>query len=143
MPNRFAVAESADGHAVFDDVGNDRDLRSLARFLSDMHWRGGRGFAKAMTKSDQLVVVQMLAANQQNKIVEKCAMHVLERRIIQRSHITAVDLRTYLRLERDDFDGVARYSLRSHELNSVADRNGFILGQSVIDRGFGSLTLAP
>jgi len=86
--------------------------------------------AKAASEGDEFVVVEFLAAYQQHQIVKKRAMHRFECAVVQHAYVAAAHFGADLRVERDDFDGVARYSLRCHDiysLNSVEGANGVIV----------------
>src|SRR5918911_922362 len=58
MPDRFTVAEASYRDPVLDDVRDHRELRVIARFLSDMHRRGRRKLAKAAAECEQLGIAQ-------------------------------------------------------------------------------------
>ncbi len=95
MPHRFAVAQAADGDAIFDHVGDHREFRValVARLLPDMHLRARREFAETAAEREQIRNRELLTAYQQYEMFQKRLAHLGKRSGIQRFDVTAFHLR--------------------------------------------------
>jgi sodium-dependent dicarboxylate transporter 2/3/5 len=94
MPDGLAGAEAADGDAVFDDVRDDVNLRMAldepAAVLLD---RRLIERSEPPAEGNQIVVAELLVANEQHRVVEPRAIDLREYRVVDRSKIEAADFR--------------------------------------------------
>jgi len=105
VPDRLAGAETADGRAVLDDVRNDIDLRMAfdepAAVLLD---RCMVERPEPAAERDQVVVRELLAAHQDNRVIEPRLIEGAERRIVNRSQIRTVNFGAERRAGGNDVD---------------------------------------
>ena len=101
MPDRFTGTQAPDGDTILDHVGDDIDFRiafdeTAAGFLN------GRPIelAEAPAEGDQILVVQLLAAEEQHQIVHPGAVDGGENSVIDMLQIDAVDFRSQRRTGR-------------------------------------------
>jgi solute carrier family 13 (sodium-dependent dicarboxylate transporter), member 2/3/5 len=103
VPYGLAGAEAADGDTVFDDVRHDIDLGVTfdkpAAILLD---RGLIERPESTTEGDQVGVIELLVAKQQDRVVEPRAIDLREHRVIHRSEVDIADFRAECRRRRDD-----------------------------------------
>ena len=73
MPLCLAVAEDTNCHSVFDDIGNDADVR-IASLLDPGFalpgWQRILELAEMAGESDKIIVAQRLATKQQHKVFQ-------------------------------------------------------------------------
>jgi len=93
VPHRLAGSEAADGHAVLDHVRDDIDLR-IALDEPAPGLLDGRPveLAEAPTEGDQVVVIEVLSAEQQHEVVEPGVMDGGEIGVVDPAQVDAADL---------------------------------------------------
>ena len=112
MPNRLAVPEAADRLAVFQNVGDDvkfgHALDETAPGLLD----GSKvEFAESAAEGDQLGIGQLLAAKQQDQVIQPGAADRGECRLAQLPQIYPANFSSESAARRNDKRLVHRFHL--------------------------------
>jgi sodium-dependent dicarboxylate transporter 2/3/5 len=132
MPDGFAGAETADGHAVLDHVRHDIDLRAAideaAAVLLD---RRLIERAEAAAERDQIAVGKLLIAEEHDRVIEPRLVNRRECLVVDRAQINAADLGAERGTRWNHIDWRAEYG---------HNRYGTIPNST---RGFEQWTLTP
>ena len=117
MPHRLARAEAADRHAVLDDVRDDVDLRVAFDEPPAVLLHGRLvEIAEAAAECDQIVVAQLLIANEQHLMVEPRAMDRREAAVVERAQVDAGDFGAERGACWETVESMAHLGWRTHQV---------------------------
>jgi solute carrier family 13 (sodium-dependent dicarboxylate transporter), member 2/3/5 len=93
VPHGFTRTEAADRDAVFDDVRHDIDLGTAFDEASSVFLDGSLiECAEPAAEGNQLIIGQLLVAEQQHGVVEPRAINLRENRVADRTEIDTTNL---------------------------------------------------
>jgi len=103
MPHCLARAETADGHAVFNYVGNHIDFRiSIHEATAALLDRSPVEIAEAPAECDEILVGELLSAKQQDQAIEPCRVDGAKIRSVDALQVHAPDFRSQGSASRTD-----------------------------------------
>ena len=107
VPHRFTGAEAANGDAVLDHVGDDVDLGTAFNESPAVLLDGGViERAEAAAECDQVLVCEMLIAEQDDRVVEPRLVDGGKHALVDAAEIDAADVRAKRRAGRNNLEGL-------------------------------------